>query len=471
MFSPEKLKERGAESTKVIRELAEQGVEFLQVEIPDLNGTVRGKLAGIEKALSPAGTAVSTLTVSFRSHDEVSLTPFSNYENAFPKMLAVPDLATAVRWPFRPDMGAVLCDFYMEDGTTCPMDARQILKRVVERYHQLDLEPRAAVEYEFYVYEADDSLLREGRYRELKTFGRGWDCYSVTRFPSFENLGKEFLTRMKGVGVDVEAFHTELGHGMLEFAMAHQPAVKAADDAVRAKLYFKQLCAERGLVATFMPAIHIGTGDSSNGAHHHLSLWRDGKNTSWDSEKKTLDSVTRKFAAGMMETMPDFHLVFRPWVNSFRRMNHLLWNPENASWGLDSHTAALRVIHGSIPEKQTRLEHRTPGSDVNPYLSLAAMLLGGLYGIENDLEPADYAVGSPMKPEFKMLPKTLSESTDVFEKSEHTRKMLGAEFVEHYAALKRDEWTDFTKWAEESGVKLPTEQVTDWEFQRYFVWV
>jgi tetratricopeptide (TPR) repeat protein len=306
MFSPDALRQRSAEATKVTRDLTEQGVEFVQIEIPDLNGTVRGKLAGVEKGLSPAGTAVSTLTVSFRSHDEVSLTPFSNYENAFPKMLAVPDLSTAVRWPFRPDMGAVLCDFFMEDGTPCPMDARQILKRVVERYRELDLEPRAAVEYEFYVYEADDALLRENRYRELKTFGRGWDCYSVARFPTFENLGKEFITRMKGVNVDVEAFHTELGHGMLEFALAHQPAVKAADDAVRAKLYFKQLCAERDLVATFMPVIHVGTGDSSSGAHHHISLWRDGKNLSWDPDRKTLDPLTRKLAAGMMETMPDF---------------------------------------------------------------------------------------------------------------------------------------------------------------------
>ncbi len=328
------------------------------------------------------------------------------------------------------------------------------------------------LEYEFYIYQADDELLRENRYRELETFGRGWDCYSISRFPSFEPLAREFLSRMEAVGVHVEAFHTELGHGMFEFAIEHESPLKAADDAVRAKLYLKQLCAEEGLLATFMPAIHIGTGDSCCGAHHHLSLWRDGKNISWDGEARTLSPVTRWFAAGMMETMPDFHLVFRPWVNSFRRLNSLLWNPENASWGLDSHTAAIRVIHGSVPEKHTRLEHRTPGSDVNPYLCLAVMLLGGLQGIRDHLEPGGYAIGDPLKYErFKMLTRSYPESIEAFRSSENARQMLGDAFVDHYASVKSDEWSDFTKWAAESGVALPTEQVTDWEFRRYFVWV
>src|SRR5262245_9513323 len=188
MFDPDKLEERGREADAAAKKLSEEGVRFVQMEMPDLNGTLRGKIAGLRKGLSPGGTGMSTLTVSFRSNDEVSLTSFSNYENAFPKMVAVPDVSTVVRWPWRPDMGAVLCDFYMEDGTPCPMDARLILKRVVDEYRKLDLEPRAAVEYEFYIYHDDDALLRENRYRELKTFGRGWDCYSISRFPSFESL-------------------------------------------------------------------------------------------------------------------------------------------------------------------------------------------------------------------------------------------------------------------------------------------
>ena len=352
------------------------------------------------------------------------------------------------------------------------MDARQILKRVVAEYRKRDLEPRAALEYEFYIYQADDELLRQKRYRDLKTFGRGWDCYSISRVPSFEPLAREFLARMEGVGVHVDAFHTELGHGMYEFAIEHETPLKAADDAVRAKLYLKQLCSELGLLATFMPAIHVGTGDSANGAHHHLSLWRDGRNITLDPEQRRLSTLARQFAAGMMETMPDFHLVFRPWVNSYRRLNSLLWSPENASWGLDSHTAALRVIHGSVPEKHTRLEHRTPGSDVNPYLCLAMMLLGGLCGIENRLDPGDYAQGDPLKVErFKMLPRTLAESIELFRTSKHSRAMLGDVFVDHYAAVKTDEWNDFTRWAKDNGVELPTEKVTDWEFDRYFTWV
>ena len=116
------------------------------------------------------------------------------------------------------------------------MDARHMLKTAVALLDALGLEASAALEFEVYIYQADDDSIRANRFRELKALGSDRDCYSVARNPSFEPLAREFLERMAGVGVDVEAFHTELGYGMYEFTLAPKPVLQAADDAFRAKM-------------------------------------------------------------------------------------------------------------------------------------------------------------------------------------------------------------------------------------------
>ena len=196
------------------------------------------------------------------------------------------------------------------------------------------------------------------------------------------------MARCLDSGIAIEAFHTEYGHGMFEFTCAHENPLKAADDALRAKGYLRSLADEYGLVPTFMPALHMHSADSHNGAHHNISVWRDGVNACWDPETRDMSKLAGHFAAGMMETMPDLHLAFRPWVNSHRRMDRLSWAPEDTSWGPDNHAVALRVVYGSMPEKMARLEHRAPGPDVNPYLSLAAMFAGGLKGIKRGARAA-----------------------------------------------------------------------------------
>ncbi len=471
MFSAAELAGRDRISASIEKKLADKGYRFIQMEMPDINGYVRGKIATLKKGLSSGGTGMSTLTVSLRSGDMPVITPWSCYENGFPKMSAVPDYDTVVKQPWKGDTAAVLCDFYMDDGSPCPMDTRLMLKRVVAEYEKLGLEPRVAMEYEFYVFEADAAKIRAGRARELTPFGLGWDAYAIARVPSWEPLAKEFMTRMEMVGIDVEVFHTELGHGMLEYTFHHEDALKAADDAARAKLYFKQLCAEKGLVPTFMTSPFAGTGDSNSGCHLNISLWKKGKNACWDPKKKGISGLGRHFAGGVLETMPAFNLIYRPWVNSFRRMDRLSWNPENASWGLDNHTTGLRVVHGSNPEKHTRIEHRAPGSDVNPYLTIASVLLGGLHGIKAKLDPGAYCEGDAMTEDrWAKLPHSLPDSIAAFKDSALGRRLLGEAFVDHFAAMKTEEWAEFEAWAKEKGLEFPGGGVTDWEYDRYLMW-
>src|SRR5205814_1964534 len=119
---------------------------------------------------------------------------------------------------------------------------------------------------------------------------------------SFEGLAKEFMSRCEAAGIHVEAFHSEYGHGMFEYTFMPQTPLKAADDSVRAKLYLKQLCAEQGLVASYMAAIGASPGDSFSGCHHNFSLARGDENAFWDPRERSLSKVAGHAAAGILET-------------------------------------------------------------------------------------------------------------------------------------------------------------------------
>jgi glutamine synthetase len=469
-FSKAELSRRTEEARPILERLSAAGCRFMQMEMPDNNGYLRGKIVPLAKGLAAGGTGMSTVTLAVKSGDNVSWTsPFSNWDNGFPKMAAVPDLSTASALPWKRDVAAVLCDFYMDDGSPCPMDGRHILRSAEATLAKLNYSAQVALEYELYIVEENDALMREGRFAELASFGRGLDFYSISKSPSFEDLAKEFMTRCEAVGIQVEAFHSELGHGMFEYTFAPQTALKAADDSVRAKLYLKQLCAERGLAACYMAAKFVNKEDSFSGCHHNFSLARGKSNAFWDPSSAGLSQVGRHAAAGVLDTMPAFNILYRPWANSYRRMNRLLWNPENASWGADNHTAAIRVVHGAVPDKLTRFEHRAPGPDVNPYLTIASILFGCIQGIREGKDPPPYARGDAMlEKHWALLPHTMPSAIDAFRTSAAAAAAFGPAFIEHLACVKQDEWNDFAAAVASPELALRKAPVTDWEFARYF---
>ena len=470
-FSKTALAGRSAEARPILERLRKRGFRFMQMEMPENNGYLCGKIVPLEKGLSSSGTGMATLILTYKSGGTICFSsPFANYQNGFPKFVALPDYSTAVALPWKGDVAGVLCDYYMNDGTPCSFSPRQILKNAESDLARLGYASRVALEYEMYIVQEDDALMRAHRYGDLLSFGREWDAYSIARTPSYEGLATEFMRRCEAAGIRVEAFHTELGHGMFEYTFEPQSALKAADDAVRAKLYLRQLCAERGLIATYMTAKFVNTGDSYCGCHHNFSLARGGKNAFWDPTKGDLSRVARHAAAGMLKTLPAYNIIYRPWANSFRRMDRMLWNPENASWAKDNHTAAIRVVTGAVPEKLTRFEHRAPGSDINPYLSIAALVYGAIEGIKDAQEPPPYGNGDVMlEKRWKPLPNTMPEAIDAWTESRSAAQYFGRDYVNHYAYLKREEWADFAKAVEKPIEALKKAPVTPWEFTHYFL--
>lgn len=438
--------------------LSESGIETVQMETVDLDGALRGKFLPVAKVKPDSQGAFCTIVYQLTPVDDVWVTRHSSFDNGFPDMKALPDPLTAVRWNWRQGTAAVIYDMFNADGSPYPLAPRSILKRVASRFAETGYEPKFGIEFEAFVMHVDEDLMAQGRHHELKPLGGMHNAYRLTDAAEARDLATAFMQRMQGVGVDVEAFHTELGFGAVEFALAPVGALAAADNAARAKSYFRQLCAERGLVATFMAKWKVG--ESGSGGHVHQSLWRDGQNTFFDSARTTLSDAALRYGAGLIKTMPDFAVLFRPNVNSYRRFDHRSWSPENASWGYDNRSAALRAIRQ--PSRNAyRFEHRVPGADTNMYLTLAAMLAGGHLGLVNGLVPSANAEGNAaLDKTWARLPSSLPEATELFRNSEIAKDYLGREFVEHYAASRDVEWEHWTAWQ--------ASQVTPYELKRYF---
>jgi glutamine synthetase len=148
--------------------------------------------------------------------------------------------------------------------------------------------------------------------------------------------------------------------------------------------------------------------------------------------------------------------MYAPTVNSYKRFVEGSWASTTVSWGIGNRTTALRVI----PDRanSTRIETRVPGADANPYLSMAASLASGLYGIKHNLslDIAKTQGNEYANSENQLLPASLREATDAMKASKLPKELFGKEFTDHFIKTREWEWQQFSK------------QVTNWELQRYF---
>src|SRR3954451_19224249 len=201
-----------------------------------------------------------------------------------------------------------------------------------------------------------------------------------------------------------------------------------------------------------------------NGLHVHHSLACDGDPVFYAPDGHELSDLTRHWIGGLVSTMPAATSIFCPNVNSFRRVVGFAAAPTVASWGEDDKSAAVRVLSRS--PKSARIENRVAGVDANPYLVLAAVLAGGITGIEQSIEtPPPLAVAgwglAAMPPD---PPNTNSKAADAMAADEVLRSVLGAGFCDYWVNTRRWEWLMFHT---TGGDPLAT-SVTQWELDRLF---
>lgn len=430
-----------------------------KVAVTDIDGVLRGKYLHKDKLLKAAETGLGFCNVVFgwdvadECYDNAD---YTGWHTGYPDALARLDLATTRSIPWEDGRPFVLGEFVDETGSALPVCPRQVLRGVVERAGRLELVPRFALEFEWFNFAETSATAEEKDYRDLTPIDVGMFGYSVIRQSTNADFFEALLSGLDAYGVPIEGLHTETGPGVLEAAIVHTDALEAADRAVLFKTACKEIGARQGILPTFMA--RVNSSHPGCGGHHHQSLWSRDRtrnlfaSTDPDSPMSTL---FENYLAGQLAYLGDLLPMVAPTVNSYKRLVEGFWAPTRPTWGFDNRTVACRVITAGTAG--TRLESRVPGSDVNPYLSVAACLGAGLRGIEEELtldRPPTTGSGYEDRAAPR-YPRTLQQATDRFAESSTARELFGDAFVDHLAASREWEW------------RQSLSAVTDWELMRY----
>ena len=432
----------------------------MKVAITDLDGVLRGKYLNKDKFLSAAETGFGFCSVIFGwdssdvCYDNSS---FAGWHNGYPDALARVDLNTYRNVPWDDNVAFFLGDFEGTDGQPLEICPRSLLKKVIARAAKAGYKASCGMEFEWFNFKETPQSIVEKKFTSLEPLTPGMFGYSVLRMSQNQPFFAALMDELRAFRVPIEGLHTETGPGVLEAAILYADPLEAADRAVLFKSGAKEIAHRFGIMPTFMAKVSTQLPGCSG--HTHQSLWDSSGNKNLFYDEKDSDkmsAVFKSYIAGQLQCLPEILPFFAPTINSYKRLVDGYWAPTKVTWGIDNRTVALRAILGS--SKSTRLENRVPGSDVNPYLSVAASVASGLYGVQKNLElkTAPIKGSGYMDTQAERLPRNLYDATMRLSDSKIARELFGEAFVDHFVKSRLWEWRQFQ------------DSVTSWELQRYF---
>lgn len=403
------------------------GVHTVELAIPDAAGVLRGKRvpASAWPSVARDGIHMASLIYTWTPRCEVrDDDEWLDPAKGWPDMHVLPMLEDLRQVPWRSGAAQVLCETFEEDGSEIPVSPRAVLKRVLERAASLGYEVKIGFEVEFYLLDAET---RKPRHHDIQ-------CYGLSRAAEYEDVLAPMRNQMVEFGIPVEASNTEYAPGQVEVNVRYDEAMKTADNAVLFRNAVKEIAAQYGYLASFMAK--IDHEQSGSGLHLHHSLWRDGKNVFSDQGK--LSDIGRWYLGGLQNHMAEMTLFGSPTPNAYKRRQPYTFCPQNATWGHDNRTVALRVIDGD--DSAVRIEQRDGSSDANPYLIMAAQIAAGLAGVEQQIEPPPptdddaYADTSA-----DVLPETVPSAIEALSKSSLAHEVFGDLLVDVVSGIARNE--------------------------------
>jgi glutamine synthetase len=445
-------------SLTALQRLVDSGaVDTVIVAFPDMQGRLVGKRVAaqlfIDDVAVHGAECCGYLLAVDVDMNTVSGYAMSSWDTGYGDTVARPDLSTLRRIPWLAGTALVIADVGWADGGSVAVSPRAILRRQLDRLAQRGLIADAATELEFMVFDEPYRQAWADGYRGLTPASDYNIDYAIAASSRMEPLLRDIRRGMVGAGMQFEAVKGECNRGQQEIGFRYDEALVTCDNHVIYKNGAKEIADQHGKSLTFMAKYDEREGNS---CHVHLSLRdRQGDAVFADpSRPHGMSSTFCGFLAGLLTTLCEFTLFYAPNINSYKRFADGSFAPTALSWGLDNRTCALRVVgHGP----NIRVECRVPGGDVNPYLAVAAIVAGGLYGIERGLElPAPYVGNAYHAPGVERLPATLAEAAGVFERSTLAREVFGDDVVDHYLNNARVELAAFNA------------AVTDWERMRGF---
>jgi glutamine synthetase len=462
--------------TELLSQLEAGHTEKVKLAVTDIDGVLRGKVISFDKFRSIVEKGFGFCDVVFgwdagdQAYDNGA---FTGWHTGYPDALAVVDPATFRKVPWEGEIPFFLADFRVgrpgsgregggaksgeDGGSALPVCPRGLLKKVVQQAADEGYTAFFSQEFEWFNFIAASDDPERRSFRDLKPITQGMFGYSIVRASQGSAYFHDLWDGLKKFDVPLEGLHTETGPGVYEAAIVYSDVLEAADRAVLFKTAVKEIAHRNGVLPTFMAKVSETLPGCSG--HVHQSLWAaDGsRNLFHDAASPMgISQLMQSYMAGQLYCLPFILPMVAPTVNSYKRLVEGAWAPTTLTWAIDNRTTALRVLPGSAVS--TRLETRVVGSDVNPYLAMAACLAAGLYGIRSGLKlEVAPTKGSGYADKSKgVLPRNLWEATQAMKGSDVARTLFGAEFTDHFIRTREWEWRQFGQ------------VVTDWELKRYF---
>jgi glutamine synthetase len=425
-------------------------IDTVLLALTDMQGRLQGKrfTAGhfLDNVLGHGAEGCNYLLAVDVDMNTVDGYAMSSWEQGYGDFVMVPDLSTLRRTPWLEGTALLLADLQWHDHSPVAASPRQILRRQIERLTERGWTAIGATELEFMLFRTSyrDAFLQG--YTGLEPANFHNVDYSMLGTTRVEPLIRRIRNEMLGAELVVENSKGECNFGQHEINFLYDEVLATADKHAIYKNGAKEIADQEGMSISFMAKYDQREGSS---CHVHLSL-RDGEDGPVFADRP---EVFEAFLAGQLATLEELTLFHAPNVNSYKRFAAASFAPTAIAWGADNRTCALRVLGEG---RGKRIECRLPGADVNPYLVLAALIAGGLHGVDRGLELEAPISGNAYTSDKPRVPTTLRDARDHFGASAVAREAFGDDVVEHYLNNARIELEAFDA------------AVTDWERVRGF---
>ena len=327
--------------------------------------------------------------------------------------------------------------FFASEAEFYVFDDIRFDTRANESYYSIDSEAGAW----------NTGRVEEGGNRGYKVKYKG-GYFPVAPTDHFGDLRDEMVSLMERVGLKVERAHSEVGTGgQAEINWRFNTLVKAADEVMQFKYIVKNVAWNNGKTATFMPKPIFG--DNGSGMHVHSSLWKDGEPLFFDENGYAqLSDLARYYIGGILKHAPSLVALTNPSANSYHRLVPGFEAPVNLVYSQRNRSACMRIpITGPNP-KAKRVEFRCPDPSANPYMAFAAILMAGIDGIQNKIEPHEpidkdiYELPAEEHEELEQVPTTLEGALQALE-ADHEYLEAGdvfsSDLIDTWVRIKRED--------------------------------
>ncbi|MCF3936372.1 glutamine synthetase family protein [Acuticoccus sp. M5D2P5] len=438
--------------------VADGTIDTVLVALVDMQGRLIGKRFHAQFFIENAHA--ETHACDYLLANDLDMEPVpgyaaTNWATGYGDFVLKPDMATLRRLPWLDGTALVLADVLDHHHDPVPHSPRALLKRQVDRLAERGWTANAATELEFYLFEDSYRAAHEKNYSSLTPSAYYIEDYNILQTTKEEPVMRAIRNGLFGAGIPIENSKGEWGPGQEELNVHYSDALETADRHVILKNGVKEIAYLHGKAITFMAKWDYQLAGSSS--HIHMSLAdRTGAPLFHDpSRPHGMSATMEAFLAGQLKYSADITWCLAPYINSYKRFQVGTFAPTKIVWSRDNRTAGYRVVGEGT--KAVRAECRIGGADLNPYLSLAALIAAGLAGIDEKLTLEPEFVGDAyLSEEVTEIPKTLREATAAMRASTLLRDAFGAPVLEHYAHTADWEQLEYDR------------RVTDWEVRRGF---